>query len=140
MAETTKFRTATEPVAQQAPAAPQAKPTTHQATEVEVPFTSYEEMNGKPYLVNHYQLGDDWNDSYGEEADVLNTYLSEKIRKGELADSIPAVKEEIKSLERVNGIKKEERTVIRVGVLAAYARFLLEMDGIKQKVRKYANN
>ena len=117
--------------------------TTGQSDGVEVPFTEYHRSHGKPYVVDHYELGETWDDPQGgfeSEITVIEDYLKQRIELGELADSKEAVAKEIREMERINNIRKEERTVIKLGTLSAYAKFLLEKDRIKTNVRKYGTN
>lgn len=107
-------------------------------TGVEVPFTDYEQEYNHPLAVDYFELGDNWEDGYSDEVGTIDMYLKKQVEKGELPNSIKAIKAEIKELEKINNLKKEERAVIKVGILAAYAKFLMEADGIKYKVRKYA--
>ena len=41
------------------------KPTTDGKTGIEPPYLDYESVNGHPYLVDHFQLGDSWKDKLG---------------------------------------------------------------------------
>ena len=111
--------------------------------EVEPPFTSYETDKGKPFLVDHYELGSLWNETdmysqgYKPEVESINTYLNYLIDKGELNNSLPAVREKLKSIEKMVNVGKEERTAVRVGKVAAYVDFLIKTDNIKKDAAKY---
>ena len=111
--------------------------TTSIETGVEVPYTDYEQVNRKPYTVEHYQLGDRWEEGYAEEVATIEAYLKNKIDTGEIANSISAVKYELKNLEKINNLVHEERSVVKTGIIAAYVKFLMETDNIKYNVRKY---
>lgn len=109
---------------------------------VEPPFTSYRQVEGKPYTVEHFELGDYWNDPEGgfeEEIGQIEGYLKGKIERGEIADSVQAVKNELKQMMKINKLKDEQRTVVKMGTLAAYAKFLSETDNIKKTYMKYGH-
>ena len=109
---------------------------------VEVPYTDYETAHQKPYTVEHFKLDDLWDDPEGgfnEEISTIEKYFKHKIDTGDMANSVSAVKNELKELEKINNLKNEERITLKLGVLAAYVKFLMETDGIMTKVRKHAN-
>ena len=60
-----------------------------------------------------------------------------KIESGELANSINAINEEYKQLEKVTGMKKEERKAVKIETIAAYVKFLNETDNIKLNLSRY---
>jgi len=106
---------------------------TANSTEIEVPYTEYKSQNGKPYIVDHYQIGDTWQDSDGGfkvEINTIDTYLREKIESGIMENSIPAIKEAIKKIEKACGVNKEDRTVNKIAKVSAYAEFLLKTRGL----------
>jgi len=107
---------------------------------VEVPYTDYETQNGKPFIVDHYGLSDRWKDyegGFGEEIATIDGYIQGKITNGDLANSQSAIKEELKKIEKLTNMSKEERVVIKLGNISAYAKFLMEADNIKFNARKY---
>lgn len=112
-------------------------------SEVMPPFTSYEKDKGKPYLVDHYELGSHWNDgdmysnAYKDEVTSINTYLEHLINTGEISNSIESVKETLKGIEKMVGIKKDSRTAVKVGLIAAHVEFLMKADNIKKTAGKY---
>lgn len=132
----TTFRVKSEPRAEVVPEGitPMA---THIDTGVEVPYTSYRSEKVRPYTADHYELGDLWDDPRGgfeEEVNLIEEYLQQKVAKRELDDSLPAIKNEIKSIEKMNNVDKETRKSIRLGVLASYIRFMTD----KRNIIKYA--
>lgn len=111
-----------------------------QSDSVEVPYTDYQKVNGKPYIVDHFQLGNTWDDPDGgfePEIMIIENYLKEKIRNGELANTKLAVKNELKQLERMNNLKNEERVVIKLGTLASFIKFLNETKQLNYNYKKY---
>ena len=118
------------------------EPTRGTEIQVEVPYLDYEKEHNHPHSVDYFKLGDTWDDPAGgfpEEISVIEEYLQDRIKKGEIANSTKAVKQELKKLERLNNTNKEERTVVKIGVLTAYIKFLMETDNIKINLRKYGN-
>jgi len=110
------------------------------SSEVEVPYTDYEGQNGKPFTVDHYELSDYWNDlegGFGEEVATIESYMKSQIERGEIANSQKAIKLELKKIEKLTNMTKEERTTVKLGNIAAYAKFLMEANNIKNKVKKY---
>ena len=127
-----------EPTAQ----APDKVATTNEV-ETEPPFTSYEADKGKPYLVDHYELGSLWNeadmysDGYKGEVETINKYLDQQIGRGEINNTLDSVKTELKRIEKMINVKKDARTAVKVGLVTAHVKFLLETDDIKKTAGKY---
>jgi len=139
----TVFREKTE-VSTKPEVLPKGKePTRGAEAKVEVPYLDYEREHSHPHSVDYFGLGDTWEDPAGgfpEEISVIEEYLQDRINKGELANSILAVKGELKRLEKINNMGKEERAVVKIGVLTAYIKFLMETDKIKINLRRYGNH
>jgi hypothetical protein len=107
---------------------------------VEVPYLDYEREHGYPHSVDYFKLGDSWRDPVGgfpEEIAVIEEYFQKKIEDGEIANSISTIKEKLKSFEKMNNLKGEERPLVKIETLAAYIKFLCEADKIKFNVRRY---
>ena len=80
----------------------EAQPSTG-VSEVEPPFTDYEQAHGQPFIVDHYELGDSWKEKMGgftPEVQEITTYLMRKIGTKEIDNSLDAVKEEIKGIPK----------------------------------------
>lgn len=111
--------------------------------DVNPPFTEYEKMEGKPYLVEHYELGTMWNrgdmysDAFNSEVLAINTYLEHMISKGEVNNTIESVKNELKRIEKMINVKKDARKSMRIGLVAEYANFLLKSENIKKESAKH---
>jgi hypothetical protein len=105
----------------------------------EVPYSDYLAENGRPYLTFHYSLGDGW-EIFNSELGLLEDYLDRKINSGEIANSVPAVKNVLKKMEKLNGLTDEERSVVKLGIIASYIKFLNEADGVRQNSRKYGTH
>lgn len=113
--------------------APEAKvgPATFNENEIEVPYLDHKAQNGHSYLVDYYDLGDNY-EVFDEEIGVIESFMQGKIKSGEIANTKKAVEREIKLIERLNNIKDEEREVVRIGVLAEYIKFLNSTKNIKK--------
>ena len=102
----------------------------------EVPYSDYLAENGKPYLADRFTLGDNW-EIFSKELGLLEAYVKSRIKTGEIANSVKAVEKLVKQMEKMNNLKDEERTVVKLGVLASYIEFLNDTDGIKMNAVKY---
>ena len=103
-----------------------------------VPYTQFQNENGKPFLANYYDLGDNW-EVFNEEISTIEDYLKRKVEVGEVADDIETIKKEIKRMEKLNNLKDEPRTTIKIGTVASYIKFLNDVDGVKFNWRKYSH-
>ena len=107
---------------------------------VEVPYLDYEKEHGRPYLVDHFKLGDRWNDFDGgfpKEIGIIESYIENKIKTGETANSVKSIEELIKGIEKMTNITKEERAVVRIETISAYIEFLMKADKTKYNLRRY---
>lgn len=141
----TAFRTKAE-VETEPEVSPEVKEPTRSGDESpreEVPYLDYETQHNHPFSVDYFELGDRWDDPNGgfpKEVSVIEEYIEKKIRSGDIANTVKAVREELRGLEKINGIKKEERLVIKVDTIAAYCEFLMKTDETKYNVRRYGHN
>lgn len=107
---------------------------------VEAPFTEYEHINHHPYIVDHYKLGDTWQDKLGgfeKEVSTIEDYFKGEISNGKLKNEVSAVKEKIDKIYKLVGIDKTERTTMQIEKLAAYLEFLKKTDYINLSNYKY---
>jgi len=114
-----------------------------EGTAVEVPYLDYEQEHNHPHSVDYFNVGDTWEDPYGgfpEEISLIEEYLQKQIEKGEIANSVSAVKTELKRIEKINNLTSEERPVVKVGVLSAYTKFLMETSKIKFNSGRYGRH
>lgn len=103
-------------------------------------FLGYEVENA-PYLSKYYDVENVWSDpsaGFKEDFEFINSYFKEKINKGEMADTVEAVKDKIKWIEKLANIDKNERIVMKIEKTKAFIRFLKETDQIKVNGTKYA--
>ena len=135
----TLFRTKQEPVEEKLPEG-KTPVTTPIESSVEVPYSTYEDQQGHPFTVDYFHLGEYWDDPQGgyvEEVDTIERYLENQINQGVIDDSQPAIRAKIKEMLKINNLKEEDRTVVKMGVLASYARFMSEKDSLRGSLRKY---
>ena len=110
--------------------------------DVQVPYLDYEDSAGHPYIVEYFNLGDSWSDPIGgfpKELGIIEDYIQEKVDSREIANSVGAIKDLLKGLEKMTNVSKEERSLIKVETIAAYVEFLMKTDTIKHNLRKYGN-
>lgn len=137
----TVFRSTTPQVTKSEPTTEAKTADTAGTTKVEVPFLDYQQEHSKPFLADHFELGDRWNDSEGgfpREIALIEGYLENRIKTGEMANSQSAVKEFMKSIEKLNNVSKEERSVVKIEILAHYVEFLMKNEKTKQNLKRYA--
>jgi len=145
MTDSTVFRTAVTTSATQ-PAEEVLPKGSNQArveTTMEVPYSEYEREHAHPYSVDHFKLGDRWNDPEGgfpKEIAVIEEYFSHKISSGELANTLEAIQEEYKKMEKMTNLSKFERPLVKIETLAAYVEFLMKTDKIKFNLKRYGNS
>jgi len=123
------FREKVEPAVE--PEAKGTTPTQASVSKVEVPYLDYEQENGKPYLVEIFELGEHWADRVGgfnEEIQAIEDYLREQVTSREIDNSLKGVKNRIKEIEKVVGVDKEDRAVIKLEVMAEYVKFLMKKE------------
>lgn len=121
---------------------PQVKgdPSSTHESEAPVPYTDYQKTHHHPYLVEHFELGDTWQDSLGgfnDEITTIESYFKDKIEQGEMKNDVESVKERLKSIYKLCGIDKTERTTMQIEKLSAYIEFLRKTDHIKLNNQKY---
>lgn len=115
------------------------KEVTQAPTTVEPPFSEYENKNGKPYVVDYFELGRFWDtgEAYTEEVSTMNTYINHLIHVGEINNTTGSVAAKIKSIEKMINVRPDDRAASRVGRVAAYMEFLIKADNIKKESAKY---
>lgn len=140
------FRTKSEPEVEPISEAAKETRAGEEGESIEVPYLNYEGEHGHPYSVDHFKLGDTWDDANGgfrQELAIMEEYMEKQIESGEIANSVDAIKERYKEIEKITKVNKEERAVVKVETIAAYIRFLMETDKTKfnlMRYGKYGNN
>lgn len=109
---------------------------------VEPPFTDYQTAHTDPFTVEYYDLGKYWNtdEIYTKEVGVIEDFLRLKISRGEIDNSLEAVKEYMKRIERTAGVEKTDSTVVKVGKVSAYTEFMTKVNSLKGNAGHYANS
>lgn len=133
------FREKVEPAVE--PEAKGSIPSQGSVSKVEVPYLDYEQENGKPYLVEMFELGDHWADRVGgfnEEIQAIEDYLRDQVTNREVDNSLKGVKNRIKEIEKVVGVDKEDRAVVKLEVMAEYVKFLMKKNDIKRNITRYS--
>lgn len=112
-------------------------------TNIEPPFLDYSREHGKPFVVEHYELGDRWQDSPGgfsPEVSIIENYLEQQILDRQIENSVPAIKKRIKEIEKIVGVDKEDRKVIKLEVMSEYVKFLMKKSDLYKNITRYGNN
>lgn len=141
MSDTT-FRSTQTSEASPEPVSAPAKQTTVSTTNIEVPYMDYHHSHGEPFSVSYFQLGDTWDSGIGgfsKEVNAIESYFMSKIASGELPNDVEAIKSRLKEIEKVANVAKEHRTVVKIGAVASYLRFLNDVDDIKGNIKRYGS-
>ncbi len=112
-------------------------------SKIEVPYLDYAREHGNPYTVDHFELGSHWNDrnnGFSEEIETIENYLQRQAVEGEIDNSLKGVKDRLKAIEKVTNMDKEHRSVVKIGILAEYVKFLERTQDIKKNITRYGNN
>lgn len=105
--------------------------------DVEVPYTDNEK-----FLDDYFKIGSEWRDqdaSFYPEVEKIDMYMRLKIRNGEMENSQKSVKEFLGKIEKLNDLKSETRSVVKLEVMANYVDFLMKNDHLKSNLKRYAN-
>ena len=100
-------------------------------------YLSYSLDHDVPFLGDYFGIGpvlDYDNSEYKGEIDALDDYLISEVKAKRLANTTEAVSARLKQLERMAGLKDYIPTPQRVKTLAAFAKYLGELDKINQTV------
>ena len=111
--------------------------------DVEPPYTDYQTIKHKPYMVDYFKLDGNWEDKTGgfkQEIEALEAYVRERIEQGQLDNTIDAVKGFFKKVEKMSQADQTERVTMRISKMAAYIKFLKETDDIKLNYVKYGTS
>lgn len=102
-------------------------------------FTQYKGEQGHPYTAKYYGIENiyDEGDLFSDEISTVERYFRSKIESGALADTTQAIRDQIKSIEKVANIGKNEPTTMRISKLVAYVKFLQETDHLVKDQRKW---
>lgn len=105
--------------------------------DVETPY-----LDTPEFLDNYFGIGTEWHDqdaSFYPEVEKIDSYIKSKIRSGEIANNQKDVTQFIKGMEKMNNLKNESRSVVKLEVLANYVDFLMKNEQLKSNLKRYAN-
>jgi len=141
MSDDTVFRTKQEPQPQKVDK-PYVETPSPTSTEVEPPYLDWEHEKGKPYLVDYFDLGEYWQDKVGgfeKEVATINNYVRDEIEQGRIDNSVEAVKNLLKKIEKQAGYDKTDRNVVKIAQMAAYTEFLYKTRDINKNNYRYGH-
>jgi hypothetical protein len=104
---------------------------TNPKAEVEVPYLDYKNEHKKPFSVDYFELGNLWDDRDGgfkSEISIIEDYMFHLIGSGKISNSTEAVREKIRSIEKMAGVSKFETTARRIGKITAFTKFLKDTE------------
>jgi uncharacterized protein YktA (UPF0223 family) len=108
-------------------------------SDVETPIALYEQLKGKPYTAEYYDVEDIWDDpDLGMKDDIkaIEKYYVSKVQKNEIADGKDNFKKFVKSLEKAIGLSDMSPNTVRISKLAKYIKFMREADKIDERSRR----
>lgn len=108
-------------------------------SDVETPIALYEQLKGKPYTAEYYDVEDIWDDpDLGMKDDIkaIEKYYVSKVQKNEIADGKDNFKKFVKSLEKAIGLTDMTPNTVRISKLAKYIKFMREADKIDERSRR----
>lgn len=111
--------------------------------EIEAPYLDYETINKKPYLADHFELGDTWDDPAGgfpKELSIIEGYIENEIKSGKIGNDISSAKEILKLAEKMTNTKKETRMTVKIPIIAEYMKFLMKVDKVKFNAQRYGTH
>lgn len=112
------------------------KSTNKQSTvdaDIPVPYLDFKNTHNKPFTAEYFELGSLWNDrdgGFSSELSIIENYMFNLIGNGKIANSTEAVSEKIKNIEKQAGIKKFETTNNRIAKVAAFTKFLRDVEDL----------
>lgn len=133
-----EFRAKQEPIKETVPTSGESISVS--SSKVEVPYTDYEREHGKPFLVDHFELGERWTDRDGgfkDEVEAIESYLQDQVTSREIDNSLKGIKSRLKEIEKVTNMDKEDRVVVKMEVMAEYVKFLMKKSDIKRNITRY---
>jgi hypothetical protein len=104
---------------------------------IEVPYT-----DSRDFLEGYFELGTEWKDRdmiFFEDLNLIDGLIKLKIREGEIPNDSKAVKGMLDGFAKLNNLKNETRSVVKLEVLRNYAEFLMKNYNLKSNLKRYAN-
>ena len=109
------------------------KQSTTVGADVPVPYLDFKNTHNKPFTAEYFELGNLWDDRDGgfkSELSIIEGYMFNLIGDGKIANSTEAVSAKIKSMEKQAGIKKFDTTNNRIAKVAAFTKFLKDVEDL----------
>ena len=78
-----------------------------------------------------------YSEAFAPEVDSINTYLKHAMDKGEVNNTVESVKNELKRIEKMINVRKDQRKAVKIGLVAEYVNFILKSENIKKESAKY---
>lgn len=104
---------------------------------IEVPYT-----DAKDFLDKYFGIGTEWHDrdaNFYPEVQTIDRYIKAKIDAGEISNDQKAVRGLLAGMEKLNNLKNESRSVVKLEILKNYIEFMMKNDSLKSNLRRYAN-
>lgn len=137
MADNVVFRTAQpEPKAEvgtKVKETVKADPKITTGTDVETPVALYEQLKGKPYTAEYYDVEKIWDNpdlDMKKDIKAIEKYYVSKVQRNEIADGKDNFKKFVKSLEKAIGVSDLTPNTVKISKLAKYIKFMLEAEKI----------
>jgi len=135
-----------EPNVSQEQESPSNEPTTQRDGQVPAAFTIYESATGKNPVGEYYgydvssKSQDSEGTNYYTDFKEIEDFFKEKVDSGEIENTKEAVDSLLKKYEKLLGIEKSERIVVKLQKMVAYLKFKKEVDEIGKNILKYGGN
>lgn len=127
------FRQASSPVVENSEPEKATNKTSTTEADVPVPYLDFKNTHNKPFTAEYFELGSLWDDrdgGFSSELNIIEGYMFNLIGDGKIANSTEAVSEKIKSMEKQAGIKKFDTTNNRIAKVAAFTKFLRDVENL----------
>jgi len=139
----TTFRTAT-PAPSSAKSGPsvEAQNPDRPSVEVNAPIALYEEVNGRPYAVDYFDVEGIWDDpdlDMRDDMQLIDKAYRSRVQNQKIKDGTDTYKAFIQEAEKATNTKNAP-TSVKVAKLAEYVKFMEGLYRIDRNVRKYGIN
>lgn len=105
----------------------------------EVPIALYQEIEGRPYASEFFELSSIWDsqDSLKTDLESIDQYYKSQVQSGELQDGKKTFEGLIKQAEKVTGTTQANQNV-RIAKIAEFFRFMNKMKEIDKQRERWA--
>src|SRR5260221_9470606 len=135
MADTVFRKSEEEKVVEEKPIKVDPSPDPIQDDKLDVPY-----LDKPNFLDEYFGIGSEWHDrdaNFYPEVRKIDTYIRSKIREGEIGNDQKVVKDLLKGMEKLNNLKGETRSVVKLEVLSNYVEFLMKNEHLKSNLKRY---